>query len=157
MLADFQVPKHQTAECTHPSPHSDMSLSHQLWTSPDISHQPCIITVTLRTDTGQNLHLLVEHVGPVQPGEHSHSNPREVSLQLPLLWQGSERQACSAAKTKTAVSKRRTWCHTAPTPSPPHNQVPHFGHQLKYVPQKIKASMQCNPAVSKGERKSSSH
>lgn len=44
--------------------------------------------------------LLVEHVGPVQPGEHSHSKPREVSLQLPLLWQGSERQACSAVERR---------------------------------------------------------
>lgn len=58
-----------------------------------------------RKERGQNLDLLVEHVGPVQPGEHSHSNPREVSLQLPLLWQGSERQACSAVDTSTAVSK----------------------------------------------------
>lgn len=45
---------------------------------------------------GEQSSMFVEHVGPVQPGEHSHSKPEEVSLQLPLLWQGSERQACSA-------------------------------------------------------------
>lgn len=35
-------------------------------------------------------------VGPAQPGAHTHSNPVDVSRQLPPLWQGSERQACSA-------------------------------------------------------------
>lgn len=90
---------HQTASI--PARQERPSLSSPLKHKPRCLPQPCSSTQRpSRKDTGPNWDLLVEQVGPVQPGEHSHSKPREVSLQLPLLWQGSDRQACSAAKTR---------------------------------------------------------
>lgn len=121
---------HQTASI--PSHQERPSLSSPLKHKPRCLPQPCSSTQRpSRKDTGPNWDLLVEHVGPVQPGEHSHSNPREVSLQLPLLWQGSDRQACSAAKTRrqsegTPASAAYTLSRT---------QVPHLGRQLKGVPE----------------------
>ena len=82
---------------------------------------------------GQSPDLLVEHVGPVQPGEHSHSNPREVSLQLPLLWQGSERQACSAADTRGPSAWDAHQEATGHEPPTHPTQSPPPGHQLELV------------------------
>lgn len=47
-------------------------------------------------------------VGPAQPGAHTHSNPVDVSKQLPPLWQGSERQACSAAPGQKDITPIET-------------------------------------------------
>lgn len=62
-------------------------------------------------------HLLSVQVGPAQPGAHTHSNPRDVSKQLPPLWQGSERQACSAAPGQKHSFRVYSRDHKAP-PAP---------------------------------------
>lgn len=56
--------------------------------------------------------LLILQDGPVQPGEHWHSNPWLDSTQLPPFKHGSDRQALSAME----IQRKR--CYNVPT----HNQ-----------------------------------